>query len=59
MGYMIELSEKPHAIAKWEHKVNKNWKVAAVQSYNMNHVGKDKGSVPDAYQVGFDVNYTL
>jgi len=57
MGYMVELGETAHSIAKWEHKVDKNWKVAATQSFDMNLVGKKDAAAP--YQVGFDINYTL
>lgn len=57
MGYMVELAENAHSIAKWEHKIDKNWKVSATQSYDMNQVGKKEAPAP--YQVGFDVAYTL
>lgn len=61
MNYMVELAENAHAIAKWEHKLNKNWKFTATQSLNMKNLktGEGKEACPAAYQVGFDVNYTL
>lgn len=57
LNYMIELGAMPHNIVKWEHKIDKNWKVAVTQSFDNNNVGKEKA--PDAYQLGMDVSYTL
>jgi len=54
MGYSVELSAEPHAQAKFEHKLDKNWKVAAHQSFDCNQAA---GKAP--YKLGFDVAYTL
>lgn len=53
-NYMLEMSEKVHSIFKWEHKMDKNWKVALTQSFNNNEVGKS-----DPYKLGMDVTYQL
>lgn len=57
LNYMMEFGAQHHTIMKWEHKVDKNWKVAVNQSYDLNNVGKEKAG--DAYQLGMDVSYTL
>jgi hypothetical protein len=54
MGYSFEFAAEPHAQAKFEHKLDKNWKVAAHQSYDC----KAAENKP-AYKLGFDVAYTL
>lgn len=51
-GYSLECGAFNHAQAKWEHKVDKNWKVSAHQSYDMAQKNKP-------YNLGFDVAYTL
>lgn len=52
-AYAIELGKQIHLQAKFDHKVDKNWKVAVHQSYDMNK--KDE----KPYNLGFDVTYTL
>jgi len=54
MNCSAELKQRVHAQAKFTHKLDKNWTVAAHQSFNTN---SDKSKHP--YQLGFDVNYTL
>ena len=54
MNYGFEMAEKYHSMFKWEHKLDKNWKVAISQSFNNNEVGKS-----DPYKLGFDVTYQL
>lgn len=54
MNYMVEMGADAHAMAKFSHKVDKNWAVSGFQSYDKN--AKD-GRQP--YVVGFDVAYTL
>lgn len=49
---MVELGEAVHGQMKVQHKVDKNWTVAAHQSYNVAAKG-------DKYNLGFDVAYTL
>jgi len=52
MGYSFEFAEMAHAQAKFEHKIDKNWKVTAHQSFDMNNTKQQ-------YRLGFDVNYNL
>lgn len=52
-GYSVEAREYMHGQCKFNHAVDKNWKVAAHQSYDMSK----KAEKP--YNLGFDVTYTL
>jgi len=54
MNYSAEFGTWAHAQAKFTHKMDKNWTVAAHQSFNIADVEKKH-----PYQLGFDVNYTL
>lgn len=53
MGYMFEMGKDAHLMAKFTHKIDKNWTVAARQSYDM--ANKDG----QAYQLGMDISYAL
>jgi hypothetical protein len=52
-NYAVEFSNTIHAQWKWDHKVDKNWKVAGHQSFDMANKGKQP------YNIGIDVTYTL
>lgn len=51
MSYAAEFGAATHGQAKFEHKIDKNWKVSAHQSFDCNK--------NNLYRTGFDVNYTL
>lgn len=53
MGYMFEMGKDAHLMAQFTHKLDKNWKVSARQSYDMGI--KDS----KAYQLGMDITYAL
>jgi len=54
MNYSAEFKFFAHAQAKFTHKLDSNWTVAAHQSFNSNKV-----DTKHPYQLGFDVNYSL
>lgn len=55
MNYMLELGADRHFMWKFAHKVDRNWKLTGTQSFDFNKVGTKQ----NAYNVGFDVAYTI
>lgn len=55
MTYGVEFKKTQAAQLKFEHKLDKNWKVSFVQQFDACRLGSKR----PAYDLGFDVAYTL
>lgn len=55
MTYGVEVGKHSNMQAKWEHKLDSNWKVTANQSFDNNRLETKQAP----YDLGFDIAYTL
>lgn len=55
MHYSVEFGAKASVGTKYEHKIDKHWKVATQHAYDFNLVG----SKHPYFKVGYDVTYSL
>ena len=56
MSYSVEAGDHFAANGKFEHKLDKNWKVAVTQQFHASRIADGKRA---PYDLGFDVAYTL
>ena len=56
LSYSVEAGQSVAANGKFEHKLDKNWKVAVTQQFHASRIADGKRP---PYDLGFDVAYTL